>query len=1162
MQLQYIYKNDINRNVNGVIKVAQDDEESIKQELSEYIITRELRRHFDTFLNNYEKSINVPTDKIGVWISGFFGSGKSHFLKILSYLLSNDIVAGKHAVDYFEDKFDDPLMFAQLERCAKAPTDTILFNIDSKSPINKDKTAILRVFAKVFYEYRGFYGDDLKVAKLEQFIEKSGKMDEFKVKFEEVNGGQWENSRDAFAFFEDDIVEVLMSVLDMSETSARNWFNGTETADMSIEQLVKEIKEYVDSKGKDFRLLFMIDEVGQYIGSDGSLMLNLQTIVEEIGSKCGGRVWVMVTSQEAIDSITKISGDDFSKIQGRFNTRLSLSSSSVDEVIKKRILAKNDNAANLLKLSYEKNSAVLKNLFTFNDAVLDLKGYSGENDFVETYPFVPYQFRLMQNVLAQIRKHGNSGKHLSGGERSMLSGFQEAAQAIQDKDENALVPFSLFYNTVHTFLESAIRRVIDRCQEAADNQYGIKQYDVDVLKLLYLIRYVDDVKANVDNISTLMVDDIRADKINMRKEIQESLDRLVSQNYVARNGDTYTFLTDDEQDIEREIRNTPIDSAQITQSMGQIIFGDLYMNKKFKYDKYDFPFDQYIDETSFGSLTGGMHLRVITVASGMAGQGDQALIMKSNVDNEAILVLSDKYPYFEDLENAAKIRKYVKSRNVSALPEAIQHIIRGKQQQASFYEKNAKSHISLAILEAKAFVHGETVDIKTSSVKDKFDTALAGLVESVYSKLGYIKHNFNSDDELYKIISDSSSMMSLGGTTGVYNKETVDEVEQYLELQSMKMLPTSMGDIQRRFSSIPYGWREIDIAAAIVSLISIQKVAVSYSGNNIQPSDKHLVDYLRRKSEIDKTIVSRRTKLSDKLINDSRKFLKEYLNEMDVPSDEDGLIEYVISNFTKERDEMQSLLDKEYSTKLYPQKSIVENGIKLCNDLLMQKKDNTALLTTMIKMEDDFLDLRDDMSEVNSFFKSQRVIYDSADILVADMVKEKDYLQAEKEANQTLATISGILKMDKPYRRISELPGLIQTVQTKYGQLLDLKRQEVNSEIQAAMAEIHQTANMLRQKDIVERADEALISKKNSAANTNNLTSLDAMKIQIANIRQQYLKALVVVEEPEIKAVSLNRNSLCHVAKLRSEADIDEYVDEIRQKLIDELEGNDVLHII
>ena len=152
MQLQYIYRADINRDINGVIKVAQNDERSIEQELREYIITRELRRHFNTFLNNYERSLTSPTDKIGVWISGFFGSGKSHFLKILSYLLSNDTVAGKKAVDYFADKFDDPMMFAQLERCAGVPTDTILFNIDSKSPINKDKTAILRVFTKVFYE--------------------------------------------------------------------------------------------------------------------------------------------------------------------------------------------------------------------------------------------------------------------------------------------------------------------------------------------------------------------------------------------------------------------------------------------------------------------------------------------------------------------------------------------------------------------------------------------------------------------------------------------------------------------------------------------------------------------------------------------------------------------------------------------------------------------------------------------------------------------------------------------------------------------------------------------------------------------------------------------------------------------------------------------------
>ena len=85
MKIQSMFQKDIDRDINGVIKVSQDDQQSLKQELSEYIITKELRRHFATFFDNYVKAIDNPTDKIGVWISGFFGSGKSHFLKMLSY---------------------------------------------------------------------------------------------------------------------------------------------------------------------------------------------------------------------------------------------------------------------------------------------------------------------------------------------------------------------------------------------------------------------------------------------------------------------------------------------------------------------------------------------------------------------------------------------------------------------------------------------------------------------------------------------------------------------------------------------------------------------------------------------------------------------------------------------------------------------------------------------------------------------------------------------------------------------------------------------------------------------------------------------------------------------------------------------------------------------
>lgn len=752
MKIQSMFQKDIDRDINGVVQVSQDDQRSLKQELDEYIITKELRRHFATFFDNYVKAIDYPTGKIGVWISGFFGSGKSHFLKMLSYLLSNKEVDGKHAIDYFANKFDDPMMYADAVRSSSMPTETILFDILKQAPVNKDETAILRVFAKMFYRHCGFYGDDLKVARLERFIEKQGKTEAFRAAFESVHGAPWVDDRDAFAFFEDDLVTVLQDVLGMSERAAHNWFNGEETNELSVAQLVDDIVAYVDTKPNNFRLLFMVDEVGFFIGDNSDLMGNLQAIVEEIGRRCCGKVWVMVTSQEAIDSVVKVSGDDFSKIQGRFNTRLSLSSSSVDEVIKKRVLAKTEDADHLLQMEYEKEASGLKSLFAFDNPILDIKGFTSAAEFSATFPFVPYQFIVIQKVLAEIRKHGNSGKHLSGGERSMLSGFQEAAQKVENKDENALVPFYQFYDTVHTFLESAIRRVIDRCQNAADANDGLEQQDVNVLKLLYLVRYIEDVKANIENITILMIDDIHTDKIALRASITASLERLLSQNYISRNGDTYAFLTDEEQDIAIDIKNTPVDSAQIVQSISQTVYGEIYPAKKYKCGKYDFAYDQYVDETLNGASTGGMRLRIVTVASDLYGVGDQRLIMDSQVNNEAIVVLSADTPYFDELEQAMKIRKYVKQRNVSQMPESIQRIIRDRNDEARKLESHARSLIEKAIVEGKFYVHGEILDLKYGSAKDKLDEAMKSLVESVYSKLNMVNQFVDSDADILAIL--------------------------------------------------------------------------------------------------------------------------------------------------------------------------------------------------------------------------------------------------------------------------------------------------------------------------------------------------------------------------------------------------------------------------
>lgn len=227
MQIKDMFRKKIDREIQGVIIVGQGEETNVAQELEEYVVTRELQRHFADFFAAYKKGIQGTTPKMGVWISGFFGSGKSHFLKILSYLLQNKQVGDKHAIDYFieDQKITNQMVLADMQLAANTPSDVILFNIDSKSDSNgkENKDAIVNVFLKVFNEMQGFCGSMPHLADLERRLSEEGRFEEFKEKFEEEYGDPWESSRQDFDFIQDSVVDVLSDMDFMSESAARNW---------------------------------------------------------------------------------------------------------------------------------------------------------------------------------------------------------------------------------------------------------------------------------------------------------------------------------------------------------------------------------------------------------------------------------------------------------------------------------------------------------------------------------------------------------------------------------------------------------------------------------------------------------------------------------------------------------------------------------------------------------------------------------------------------------------------------------------------------------------------------------------------------------------------------------------------------------------------------
>ena len=1210
-----LFAKDINRSINGVVKVQDSKDGSIRQELDEYVVTRELQRHFATFFKAYGDAIDVRTDKIGVWISGFFGSGKSHFLKMLSYLLENRQIGGKSAIRYFDGKIVDPMVEAAMERACSVSTQAILFNIDSKAGQWKQgdtaPTALLRGFERMFYEARGFYGEDLKLAKLEDYIDSLGKTQEFREAFERVNGESWLQTRDTYSYFEDDVVEVLQSVLGMSEKAAWNWLEGSEDEVLAPDVFAKKVKDYVDAQaaahGGNFRLLFMVDEVGQFITNDRdpSLMLSLQTIVEELGAACGGRVWVMVTSQEAIDNLSLPVGNDFSKIQGRFNTRLSLSSSSVDEVIQRRVLEKTAPAADTLAQLYKQDSAVLKNNFTFEESRADLAGYANAKEFVASYPFVGYQFKLLPDVMTEVRKHGVKAKHMSTGERSMLSAFQESAQAIQHEQTGALVPFWRFFDTISKDLEHGIIQVVVCAERASENAEGLESYDVRVLKLLYLIRYIGYVKASVENISIFMIDSLDVDKRALKDRVKESLARLERENYVARQGDTYSFLTDEEQEIAQEIAQTPIDNAKVIESIKKRLFDSIYTARKLNRGTNDFPFDRYVDGSIHGSNMGGMELSVVTMASDLGRADDAELALKS-VD-KAIVALSDEVDYWAPLVNAAKICMYAQTRNLQELPPSTRQIVEAKMREKDFNEKEADVLLSEAVLHARCAVDGRMVEVRAAKPAQVFEQVLARLCDVIFSKAGYIGAPVKDDSDIRSTLAGNIQTGLDGMDAG--NARALKEVEDYLRVQHQRHLDTAMGDIQRKYQQKPYGWREINIANVVEQLVVEQRAQVLFGGQTVQADDSRMVALLRK--DADKAQVRLRMRMSDRLLRATGELMCDLFDLKTVPSNEDKLVAELKERLEGLREACLAMA-RDYYTGIkpaypYPGEDECEKMRSEVADVLKDQNEAEAFLTTFTKHEERLLDAKEDFDKVVEFFESnQRTAFDHA----RDFLNRTEGIEYASDdipgAVENVATVREILKDPKPYGRIKDLQPLMDPVEDDMKKLLGIRRNEflcrIESDLQDLRAQAESQKGFVNQaKDAIADAGTKYESFKNRAHSAQSLNELsvvatnwgdwlsaaanemydavDEARVRMNNERRttevmstgEVVKkvsnkgaassAPVPAPKPQRKIKTVRRADLAKPSRLLSAEDVERYVDDLRSRLMQALAANDEIRI-
>lgn len=1212
MLVKDMFAKRIERDIQGVIIVGQGEDTNVSQEVEEYVVTRELQKHFADFFSAYKKGILGTTPKMGVWISGFFGSGKSHFLKILSYLLENKQVGDRHALDFFvEDrKITDPMVLADMKLAADTPTDVVLFNIDSKSDTGskQNKDAIVNVFLRVFNEMQGFCGAIPHLADLERHLAEAGRLMEFKEAFEDEYGKPWDENRHKFDFIQDTVVDVLVDMDFMSEAAARNWCEkASEPYQISIEDFAKRVKDYIAAKGNNHHVVFLVDEIGQYIGEDSRLMLNLQTVTEELGKECKGKAWVIVTSQQDIDSITKVKGNDFSKIQGRFDTRLSLSSANVDAVIKKRILDKNDTAAQTLRLLYDQKSTIIKNLIVFNDGV-EKKLYANARDFSEVYPFVPYQFNLLASVLTSIRTHGASGKHLSEGERSMLALFKESAAALKDEEMGVIVPFHLFYDALENFLDHSHRGVIIRAYDNTRINPEHKTSDVfaiNVLKTLFMIKYILEIEANIENITSLMISSIDDDRIELKGKVEAALTVLEQQMLVQKTGSLYVFLTDEEQEINREIDSQNVEMSEVIHKVSEMIFEDIFTDKRYRYPafngRYSFGFNQAIDDRPYkANQNYAIGLRILTPWY-EGGCDDATLRMMSGQGREVIVMLPNDAAFLDEIRVYLKIEKYLRFNTSRQLPK-FETIKEAKRVEMRDRNSNAKLYLTESLKDSTIYVNADVIKTKAKEVNGRINEAIGRLVQTAYHKLSYIDTAFGEAD--IRKMFRTSNQLTLGLEGGTEpNQHALDDVLAFISGNSRMHMKTSMKTVKDRFMRAPYGFVEDDVHWLVARLFKRGDLAFAVNGANVNLNNKtaeEIISFITKKAFVEKLLMEERVRVSEKDKKAVRTVMKEVFGTGSVAEDEDT----IMRNFQRyAQNTINEILrlEVQYQTNAYPGKKVLEAGKKLMQAVI-QIQSPLEFFRYVAKTQDTFYDFADDYEPVKSFFGSeQQEIFTRALEMLAIYDDSKTYI-VDSELEETVREMRSITKQEKPYKNIPKLPALREKFKTSYMKVLDKEEKPVLDAIDQSRRRV---IEVLDTKDYAEnyrqKYNTLFIEIHDGAAQCNNVSSLrsfadkaEALKIrllnemdnrdaQIARVKAEAArhaaeeaarrareqgKTINIAAEPQLeynvkktKNVTIKNMTQTASWRLESAEDVDRALEALRRSLLAELNEYDIVNV-
>lgn len=870
MKLKDLYSKPINRAVNPAVSATKFDPETERIEIQEYVFTDEIINGLFRILDAIKN--NKPYDHVGIWIDGYYGSGKSHFLKYLDYCITpstredavSRLLDAVKAIDPLDEKhnlsFDYDELLSIASWLKRATIDTCIFNLETSYDNSTDKKkAFLHVFWNEFNGKRGFNKFNITLAQnLEKPLAEKGVFEAFKERIAE-EGGDWNDPGMAADLIDNELDWVLDIAKELAPTlsvdSIRERIIKRDT-NMSIDRFGMELASYLKDKGDDYRLILLADEVSQFINKERDRYLNLQEIITKLSEACDNKVWVACTAQQDLSEIMDDchiaeEKDKEGKIKGRFEVKVSLKGTQPEVITQKRILDKKEEVKPELAALYNKYKAGFDLQFKLPTSY---SSYESQDDFVDYYPFVPYQFKLIMQVFNSFLNLGYVAKEVKGNERSIIKVIHSTAKTNANAELGKFISFDELYNNM---FEEGLQA---RGQKAVDNALRMaRTYQTDrpertrlavrVANVLFMICNISQTDqlvfpATLDNVTSLLINDMETPRLNIKNEVEKVIEFLCDNNIIRReqgkNGapETYAFYSEEEMKVAQLIQSQVVDNNTQAEQLKEIFNRYITaLRNKEQYKTRSFSVGLTIKQRTF--LSNNPDVQVEFVMDADYESAEQLALQNSNV-NRMVYYVGPQYRENKRLYNA--FYWYCQANRYMATPVTSED---NKKTRDEFEKRANELYDGIIrkefekILDTCPIISGLSVideaELGQKRGNDRYRVAMDKHLSGIYTKANLVDYPSmpRTTEQLKRAILRNVNPGDYDGMNAVLT-DAEHEVEIYLNKQFAEV---NVSDVLAKFAKAPYGWDNICTLYIINELVRRHNRDYSYANNpNVETS--------------------------------------------------------------------------------------------------------------------------------------------------------------------------------------------------------------------------------------------------------------------------------------------------------------------------------------